>query len=801
MSPEEIKRLQALASQAGASRQAAQPAPTKIKGRGGFLTSLISELGGAGGAAGGAAIGAGIGSVVPVLGTAVGGIIGAGIGGFAGGAGGRLAENKIRDDEFRVSQALKEGAVSGAFGAAGTGFQALKGAKALKAIGATPGIKAGFSGANSQAMKLAMKNPKNLSALQSAVGALPSSTDDLAKIASEKAALNKASLSAFKKGKPTQGFADEYLKLFERENALLTKGSGASSKLPASVKATTAGLNERGALLTKILDRSKKSVAQFDEAFKQTKAIEKGIENPGKIKQLGDALTKSSLGIKGGAGATSKNLGLTVKESDELLKYAGKTGLTKGTPQQRLKAVENAVKVAGKNIDDVISKSNKAVAPQALDDITANITRTLNTTPGLSLTPGLTDDLAKLKQVKDIKGLNAFKQGIDDMINYSRTSGSPDPTKEALNKVLRREISKKIDALAPALKDANKQFSIAKKAQQYLAVSAKSPKGLPVPLMGGVARGGVAPETTQQALGLVGRTLSRVGGVTGSDPMRMANKVLKGAAVRGIANQAITPPEMPGAQDPAMMGGVVDPQAAVDFPQVGPDGPALFGPQVGPNGEAASTGGQVLGASTDIPSNAMGATNPGMGVMGSNGMPRPAQIQQMLQQAALGALKDGNTAALKDIMAASEFFRSFEPEVDKASQKPMSAAAAESLAGANAGLAGIDLLREEMMKDPGARQRTVLPGRGILGGLGNNMLGTSNYQAAFGNILDSWARVKTGAAISNTEERRFNANLPSPFDPPETVQKKLTIIEDLFNTVANRTGTAGTDVEALIGGQ
>ena len=91
--------------------------PTKTRGRGGFLTSLISEAGGTGGAMGGAALGASIGSVVPGIGTVIGGLIGAGLGGFAGGAGGRLAENKIRDNRWGVGDALKEGAISGVMSA------------------------------------------------------------------------------------------------------------------------------------------------------------------------------------------------------------------------------------------------------------------------------------------------------------------------------------------------------------------------------------------------------------------------------------------------------------------------------------------------------------------------------------------------------------------------------------------------------------------------------------------------------------------------------------------------------------
>lgn len=106
--------------------QPQQPAPQKTSGRGGTPTSLISE----GGALGGAAIGAGIGSIVPVVGTAIGGIIGAGLGAF----GGRIAENKVRDDRWGLGDAAKEGALStvlaGPLKLGKYGFTAAKGLKA-----------------------------------------------------------------------------------------------------------------------------------------------------------------------------------------------------------------------------------------------------------------------------------------------------------------------------------------------------------------------------------------------------------------------------------------------------------------------------------------------------------------------------------------------------------------------------------------------------------------------------------------------------------------------------------------------
>lgn len=129
----------------GRANVARQPEPTqapqKQRGKGGWLSSIISELGGAGGAWGGAAAGAAAGSVVPGIGNIVGGIAGGIIGGFGGGAAGKLAENKLRDNEYRVGDALKEGAVSGAFGGIGPAWQGARGLSALsKASGGVAGI-------------------------------------------------------------------------------------------------------------------------------------------------------------------------------------------------------------------------------------------------------------------------------------------------------------------------------------------------------------------------------------------------------------------------------------------------------------------------------------------------------------------------------------------------------------------------------------------------------------------------------------------------------------------------------------
>lgn len=114
-----MKRYKARrASGAFEPSQQAPSTQTATSGRGsgrGGITALLSEAGGLGGAALGTALLPGVGTV---------------IGGGLGALFGKLGENKIRDDEFRVGEALTEGAL-------GTLGGGLRGLKAVGSAGKT----------------------------------------------------------------------------------------------------------------------------------------------------------------------------------------------------------------------------------------------------------------------------------------------------------------------------------------------------------------------------------------------------------------------------------------------------------------------------------------------------------------------------------------------------------------------------------------------------------------------------------------------------------------------------------------
>jgi len=123
MSPIDAQTLAML--EANYSHPMGVKAQPKKKGKGGILTSLISEGGAIGGGAAGAAAGT---ALLPGVGTLLGGALGAGIGAFTG----RVAENKVRDDRYGFGDAAKEGLVSGLLSAPGKGIKAgYTGAKTL----------------------------------------------------------------------------------------------------------------------------------------------------------------------------------------------------------------------------------------------------------------------------------------------------------------------------------------------------------------------------------------------------------------------------------------------------------------------------------------------------------------------------------------------------------------------------------------------------------------------------------------------------------------------------------------------
>lgn len=382
-----------------------QTAPQKQKGKGGFLSSIISELSGAGGAAAGAAYGATAGSIIPGAGTLVGGILGGAIGGLTGGFGGRVAENKIRDNRYGFGDAAKEGALSGVFGAGGEAFQGLRAAR-------TAGIGV------AEALKTA---PKDLQAARAAIRAG----------------------SALKGGERVA--ADAY-------NLL------PGSKVGSHTLSTT----------------------QSKELLSHVQSVSKAVN-----------------------------------------------------PEQVLADLENHITQTGKQIGTAVEQGNRALTKAEVQQLTTDSSSAISKVAGLGEDkPAVQQFINDLKKVKDLKGLQEFRQSVADQINFGKVGGTKPGTQQALRN-LREVVAPFVDNNVAGLSEANQAFSLSKEALPFVQHNVANPKGLSVPIKGPLGKLSIGGRGTNAARGLVGKTLQAVGG--GEAGAGILKQQLKLQGAKGLA--------------------------------------------------------------------------------------------------------------------------------------------------------------------------------------------------------------------------------------------------------------------------
>jgi hypothetical protein len=131
----------------------------------------------------------------------------------------------------------------------------------------------------------------------------------------------------------------------------------------------------------------------------------------------------------------------------------------------------------------------------------------------------------------------------------------------------------------------------------------------------------------------------------------------------------------------------------------------------------------------------------------------------------------------------------------QAGQKPMSAEAAKVTSNAQLGLQALDDLEGTISSDPSALRNSVIPGRGVAGGILGRALGTQELDAARQQVVDVIARLRTGAAITNDEAARFTQFLPVAADTPDVQAQKLNYLRTQFADILQRTGNSANSLE------
>ena len=394
----------------------------------------------------------------------------------------------------------------------------------------------------------------------------------------------------------------------------------------------------------------------------------------------------------------------------------------------------NYKQLTGKNIDDIIKSADRSLSPQETNQLLERVGSKIGSLAGVDTASPIAQRLTQqLGEKKSISELIQFRRSLDDAVNFARNPNSPDPITERLAKTMRGEIDTITSKLVPGLKVSNGQYSKASHALDYVLPAAKSPGG--VNILNNKIAGGI----TQRGRAAVGQ-LGNIG--KNSAPVTTTKRGIVGrlgavGALQGAGQQA---PASNNLEDALME-------------------QSMYGDQAGLNGMQD----QPVSGSPYSKENLM------------------ADIQRDPENA-----KDyiAYYASLDEI---------FNPQ--GAAQKPLSTEAAKSVSNAEIGLSALGDFQNEITRDPSVLAKRNIPGRGLLGGVLGNALGTRGADAAAGQIVDVIARLRTGAAITADEAKRFEQFIPTSGDPENVRQQKLNYLRNQFQMVAQRGQQGGGSLE------
>lgn len=131
----------------------------------------------------------------------------------------------------------------------------------------------------------------------------------------------------------------------------------------------------------------------------------------------------------------------------------------------------------------------------------------------------------------------------------------------------------------------------------------------------------------------------------------------------------------------------------------------------------------------------------------------------------------------------------------------LSGTQATNAANASSALTSLQKIAQTLQSNPDAAKLADLPG----GSLISNQTGTGEYKAAIANAKDVISRLRSGAAISASEEKTYTSLLPAAFDSPSTIQYKLQSLGSLLQKFVDPNGTASSNPsnlsDAIMGAQ
>lgn len=467
-------------------------------------------------------------------------------------------------------------------------------------------------------------------------------------------------------------------------------------------------------------------------------------ERPGKIKSAAMNTSQEGFGLTVGQ-STGRGKVLTPGSADSTYDFITNGaqkygGIRPGKPINQARDAQSVFNNVVGSLDNTLAQVNR---PLQQGEASVILSSAANKASQSAAVTGTTKTLGKfgdkINSAKSLDELEKIRREADDLAFTQSGAGKTSAAAQA--HAVRDAIDEFISPLSPEYKAIKGDYTVARDALEATSKANKNAKGITIPLINKE----VGKQTISGVQNRAAARLSEAGKPQATEILQESAKSANPSALRaGVSMASMQLPVR------ALTSGGGEPSEA-DTTQA-PTTPPIAS-------DILSGGQQQPKASSSMYSQENAA----------------ADLQRDLMQT--------GGANMDKIMKLYEFLN---PAPVAGANKPLSAEAAKVVSNANSGLTSLDQLQNILTEDPSARVKTVLPGRGLFGGLGASVLGTSSYDTAARNIADVITRLRTGAALTESEEAFYKSQLPQAFDPPETVAQKMSMFRDLFESVASR---------------
>lgn len=487
---------------------------------------------------------------------------------------------------------------------------------------------------------------------------------------------------------------------------------------------------------------------------------------------LGRAMDAEASGLAPGT-PTPGGSYLTTDRSNDLLNFAREgskkyipEGIPAGKPRNQAASANKLFTAVNQQLDESLNKINRKLDADEVDGIITNLDFKLTTDPDITGGTALSNKFKELVRSKDIAGLEKLRRQYDK--TGFTVSGAGKTSKAAEARAIRDTIDEFVTPLSDDYKAIKGDWQNANELLRLTHKGSYGAAGAEIP----IANIKTGKQAIQGAKSKVGNVLAGIfGGVDNAVPTAVGAGVPE-TAVPSLADKfvqrakpGVQPVVARGAEVAALTPGQTDPALAAGEIYDNPDFPTGEAPM--PPGVGGANGGDD---SPYSPANI------------------EANVQRIMQQG--GDQKD-IAAYLSNVKTIQELTGG-----TGGKKKDLNASQRKEANNARSALKDIGNIRAELARDSGGTFKAALPG----GSFTQRLTGTTGLAASQKNVVDAIARLRSGAAITEDEAKRYMALLPSRFDSAEDANGKLDRLEELLVsfTYPEGGGSGTLDVSQLM---